>query len=55
VRRVARRMSLTTRSAEALGGQNVWSHLRSFVATMRPKHSLNQNIKSLPLALTGNT
>jgi hypothetical protein len=32
-----------------------WSHLRSFVTTMRPKHSLNQNIKSVPLVLTGNT
>ena len=31
-----------------------WSHLRSFVTTMRPKHSLNHNIKSVPLVLTGN-
>jgi hypothetical protein len=31
-----------------------WSHLRSFVTTMKPKHSLNHNIKSVPLVLTGN-
>lgn len=31
-----------------------WSHLRSFVTTMRPEHSLNHNIKSVPLVLTGN-
>jgi hypothetical protein len=31
-----------------------WSHLRSFVTTTRPKHSLNHNIKSAPLVLTGN-
>jgi hypothetical protein len=32
-----------------------WSHLRSFVTTMRPKHSLNHNINSVPLLLTGNS
>jgi hypothetical protein len=32
-----------------------WFHLRSFVTTTRPKHSLNHNIKSVPLVLTGNT
>jgi hypothetical protein len=32
-----------------------WSHLRSFVTTMKPKHSLNHNIKSVPLVLTGNS
>ncbi len=31
-----------------------WSHLRSFVIAMKPKHSLNHNIKSVPLVLTGN-
>jgi hypothetical protein len=31
-----------------------WSHLRSFVTTMKPKHSLNHNIKSVPLVLTWN-
>jgi len=31
-----------------------WSRLRSFVTTMKPKHSLNHNIKSVPLVLTGN-
>jgi hypothetical protein len=31
-----------------------WSHLRSFVTTTRPKHSLNNNLKSETKVLTGN-
>jgi putative DNA-invertase from lambdoid prophage Rac len=31
-----------------------WSHLRSFVTTTRPKHSLNHNLKSETKVLTGN-
>ena len=31
-----------------------WSHLRSFVTTTKPQHSLNHNLKSVPLVLTGN-
>jgi hypothetical protein len=30
-----------------------WPHLRSIVTTMKAKHSLNHNIKSVPLVLTG--
>jgi hypothetical protein len=30
-------------------------HLRSFVTTTKPQHSLNHNLKSVPLVLTGNT
>ncbi|MFN5778329.1 MAG: integrase core domain-containing protein, partial [Novosphingobium sp.] len=29
-------------------------HLRSFVTTTKPQHSLNHNLKSVPLVLTGN-
>ncbi|WP_206430628.1 hypothetical protein, partial [Sphingomonas sp. ABOLG] len=29
-------------------------HLRSFVTTTKPQHSLIHNLKSVPLALTGN-
>ncbi|MFM9977864.1 MAG: hypothetical protein ACKVOP_07465, partial [Sphingomonadaceae bacterium] len=30
-------------------------HLRSFVTTTKPQHSLSHNLKSVPLVLTGNT
>jgi hypothetical protein len=30
-------------------------HLRSFVTTTKPQHSLNHNVKSVPLVLTGDT
>ena len=32
----------------------IWSHLRSFITTMRPNHSLNHSLKSGIKVLTGN-
>ena len=55
-RRVCRRMSFTTRSAGAFTSdffKGVGLHLRSFVTTAKPQPSLNHNLKSVPLVLTG--
>jgi hypothetical protein len=52
-------MSFTTRSAGALVGdffkECFGLHLRSFVTTTKPQPSLNHNLKSVPLVLTGDT